>query len=236
MIITENKLGFPLKTIDSIIITPYISNIREPINIFDITFTFDENILPLLTSLFEFPPSLIKSKIYNCIDSVQIFNKKLNVYPEKQNCYSNTQSNIIKNNYASFYNDINDLNLLYYDSHENYYDYKTVKTIIDNDTNIFARIYTYDSYSAKVNNMTTNYNFLTDVINEEENYKFIWEWEKFNTKFEIVLYDRINGIKKCKFQFIIKIIEDNKFIKSKLEHINHIINIISKIKSTINLS
>lgn len=246
MIITKEKLALPLDEIKYITINPIIKQSNEFIPTYNTLYVFDENIIPLLTSLFEKSPKLISSKIYNCIDSIQIFTKYIN------NDKNDTLQS--KLSYPSFYNDLQNGNLNYYDNHKEYKNVKTLKTIIEK--GLITRIYNYDdikktNYDPENNNYV---NFLNDIINEEEHLKFIWQWDNYNTTFEIVIYNGNtcnngntgnnsntgnNHVKDkyyCKYQFNIIVIEENDFIKNKLDHINKIISFMEKLKSTINLS
>lgn len=219
------NLKLPLSKISLIKINPIFNISNDKLNIYNIQFDFDENIIPLLTSLFEKIPIIKKVKTYTCIDSLVIITRDLYTYSNKYILES-----------TSFQTDI-DQNKLTCNTKININKYNTIKTHIE--SNFITRIYSFQNETNTSNEYSNisklPYNFLEDVINESETCNIIWDWNELDIKFEIVILpiiNPINKLRKCKYDLNIKIIEDNLIIKARSKHIEKILNIIHKIKST----
>ena len=179
-------------------VNPYNDNIPG-VNVFNTLSTqkFDENVIPLLISLFEKSPFIYNVNTYLGINTITTI-KHLLSNTGKPHSYN-------RENIYSFWNDIqnnNNNNRIIIQSRDN------IKTILEN--GLLTRIYT-------INTIPDKYDFTMDILHEENTKNIIWKWE-WGT-FEIVLYPT-NG--KYKYQLNINVIEDNTFITSRLEHINHI--------------
>ena len=221
-----SKLNIPLSNIDLIKIN-LISDINdEKIHIYDIKWNFDENIIPLLTSIFEMKPIINKVKTYICLDSIVTITHEN--YSNYENII-NSRKNILE--LTSFQTDI-EQNVITRNNKIKIEKMNTIKTFIN--SGLISRIYYNQNISSEL-----PYNFLEDIINEYETWNIVWNWSEHNITFSIIILPNTNTIvngnsnfkRKCKYDLDIKIIEDNSLIKSRSEHIEKIINIFGKIKS-----
>jgi len=228
-ILSEKNIGCPLSEINKITITYFASNC-EILNIYDTNFIFNENLIPLITSILEIEPIIYNYKLYECIDASIII---------KENINNIQQNNIQQNNnyyYPSFHYDIDIIeNNKGKDKGKNNCKYKNicmqdtklVSTKIDEDDNQIIRIY---------NNSPILNDFIQNILYEKEYKKISWEFEFGNFEIIIDLTDKTgkigNSSKMVKYQININIIEDNKIIISRLNKINDILYKINKIKST----
>jgi len=79
-LLSETELigGIPLKSISRIDISFYKSR-NESLNIFNLELDFDENIIPLITSILECQPVLIRRKTYIGLDTDYIIERKMDI-------------------------------------------------------------------------------------------------------------------------------------------------------------
>jgi len=233
-IFNQEKIGINLNDVNLITINPVLNNKKQNSNnqeyhFYNTLWDFNEDIIPLLTSLFEKQPYLFHNKTYTCIQNKIIIQTSPWKYVNKfylPFCNLNIVSfqTDIQNNYKIYEKKIT-------------YNQKILKSILDinpfdNDKILLSRIYKLNP--PKIELM----DFVNDIMYEEVTNNIIWEWD-WGT-FEIIIYDvnintgntceNNNKLKKCKYQFNINIIEDNNLITARMEHINNLINIFNKIK------
>ena len=199
-ILNDKTISIPLDTINLIALT-YYSAKSDILHIYDINFAFDENIVPLCTSVLETKPNIIYAKRYSninsesliIIDSLNIPNKSQLIFP-------------------SFFHDMKSSNL------QNIQGYnRHLVNSLDDSNDILIRMYKLDSQPGVFSNC---------ILNEEELTIIVWNWEYAN--FQIII-NKANPIK-CQLQVNIYITEYNKLISTKLDTINVILEKIDKIK------
>ena len=200
-----------LETIN-LITLKYYSSKSEIMNIYDTNFDFDENIVPLVTSILETKPNIINAKRYCNVNSESI----ITIGNE------NELSNKSKISYPCFFSDIQQNKL----NSQNIQGYKqnlinTIDTIdIGNEKSVnksaLIRMY-------KLENKKGEFNY--NILNEEEIIIILWNLDFAN--FQIIINKKYPN--KCQLQINIYITEDNNIIVSKLEQINKLVNIINKI-------
>jgi len=217
-ILSEKNIGIPLSEINKITIT-YFASKSEILNIYDVNFNFDENIIPLITSILEVQPKIHNFKIYNCIDTITTIKEHSKSIIQPYNIY------------PSFYYDIDKINN---NKTLNIYtqDIKLINTVIDDNDNQLIRMYkntsTYESKSENLSISMFN-DFPQTILNEKEYKKIYWEFEFGN--FEIIIDLTQQSNQQAQFKINIDIIENHKIIVSRLIKINDILQKINKIKS-----
>lgn len=229
-ILSEKNIGIPLSEINKITVT-YFSSKSEILNIYDINFNFDENIIPLITSILEVQPKIHNFKIYNCIDTITTIREHSKSIIQPYNIY------------PSFYYDIDKINN---NKPLNIFtqDIKLINTVIDDNDNQLIRMYKdtyeYESKSVSENLAIPVFNdFLRTILSDKEYKKIYWEFEFGNFEIIIDLTQKNTTLEKDKHQIKytaqykinINIIEDNKIIASRLIKINDMLQKINKIKS-----
>lgn len=223
-ILNEKNIGIPLDTINLITLT-YYSAKSEILNIYDTNFIFNENIVPLITSVLETKAHIIQAKKYTNVnsESVIIINNTNGGDSGdggdggygNGNYIDNTISyNRSKLDYPCFFYDVQNN-----DKMQNIqgYNKKLISSLDANENALLIRMYNLEKKKG---------DFEYCVLNEEEMQIIIWNWEYAN--FQIIINK--NTPKLCQLQVNIYITEDNKMISSKLEHINNILEKIDKIK------
>jgi len=215
-ILSEKNIGIPLSEINKITIT-YFASKSEILNIYDINFNFDENIIPLITSILEVQPKIHNFKIYNCIDTITTIKEHTKSIKQPYNIYPSIYYDI------ETINTNNPLNIFTQDI-------KLINTVIDDNDNQLIRMYIDNSLQEEpklisaISNSRCN-DFLQTILSEKEYKKIYWEFEFGN--FEII----IDFTRQAQYKINIDIIEDNKIIASRLIKINDILQKINKIKS-----
>jgi hypothetical protein len=212
-ILSEKNIGVSLADINKIIIT-YFSIKTDVIDIFDNNYEFNENLIPMITSILGIAPKISNYKEYKCIDNNIIIHRKNNSLQQYQSFYLDV--NNLENNHIL---DVRKMDL--------------ISTLVDIDDKQLIRLYNVKDITTQDAPINTNTNtniyttdFTQNILNEKEHKKISWEFEWGSI--DIV----INVItKKCKYEIIIDIIEDTKFIHSRLTHINEILQKFNKIKS-----
>lgn len=205
-ILNEQNINTPLDKINLITLT-YYSSKSEVLNIYDTNFEFDENIVPLLTSVLETKPIICNAKRYcnvNC-ESIAIIDST-NRLPNKS---------LIS--FPCFFTDLQNGKLQNIQG----YNRNLINTLDSNNDNLLIRLYNLDTHNGE---------FGKCVLNEEEMILIIWDWEYAN--FQIVINKE--NPKECQMQLNVYITEDNKIIDSKLDFINIIIEKIDNIKNEMN--
>ena len=204
-VLNENSIGVPLKDINIITLT-YYSSKSDLLNIYNTNFKFDENIIPLITSVLETEPILVHAKKYINVDSETIITVNNNVR-------NHNKSNL---SFPSFFHDMKDTKNI-----QNIQSYKkNLINTLDTNNDMLIRIYNInakDGYYGK------------NIINEEDLLLIIWSWEYAN--FQLIINKQRQN--ECILQMVIYATEENTFISSKLETINKNIEKINKIKNEI---
>ena len=204
--LNETIIGTSLKDINLITLTFYTLK-SELLNIYDTNFKFDENYIPLITSVLEVQPHIIHAKKY------------INVESESVIIVDNNIRNHNKSNLAfpSFFHDMKDTeNIQYIQSYKK----ELINTIDSTKDDILIRIYNVISKQGY---------FGKAILNEEDLLIFIWNWDFAN--FQIIINKQSPN--ECHLQMNIYATEENTFISSKLDIINKNIDKINKIKNEI---
>jgi len=222
-----------LDTINVVTLT-YYSLKSEIMNIYDTNFEFDENIVPLATSVLEKNPNIINVKRYSNINSESIIiignqnevsNKSQISYPcffsdlQKYNGNENGHSSNMQNiqGYSKTLVNTIDINpTSERDENDNENDNENEIGLHNN--NLLIKMYKLENKKG---------DFSHSILNEEELTIIVWTWEYSN--FQIIINKQ--NPHKCQLQINIYITENNKIILSKLEAINNIIEKINKIKN-----
>ena len=205
----------------NVITLTYYSLKSDIMNIYDTNFEFDENIIPLITSVLEFDPTIINAKRYCNVNSESvIIIGNTNEIPNKSQI-----------SYPCFFSDLQQIKL----NIQNIQGY-TRKLISTLDTSFRKKNSEEDKteYETEGDVLIRMYNlenkkgeFGNCILNEEELIIFVWSWEY--TNFQIIINKEKPSL--CQLQLNIYITEENKIITSKLENINKIIDKINKIKN-----
>ena len=207
-ILNEQNINTPLDKINLITIT-YYSSKSEVLNIYDTNFEFDENIVPLLTSVLETKSIICNAKRYCNINSESIaIIDSTNRLPNKSLL-----------SFPCFFTDLQNGKL----QHIQGYNRKLINTLDSNNgnaNNLLIRMYNLEPHNGE---------FGKCIINEEELILIIWEWEYAN--FQIII--KKENPKQCQMQLNVYITEDNKMIDVKMEFINIIIQKIENVKNKI---
>ena len=210
-VLNEKNIATPLDKINLITLT-YYSAKAEVLNIYDTNFEFDENIIPLLTSVLETKPTICNAKRYSNVNSESIiFVDSSNRLPNKSQL-----------SFPCLFTDLQNGKLQHIQGYNriliNTLDTDNCNTNGNTNNNMLIRMYNLELHNGE---------FGKCVLNEEEMILIIWDWEYAN--FQIVINKE--NPKQCQMQLNIYITEDNKIIESKLDFINMIIKKIEKIKN-----
>ena len=204
-ILNEQNINTPLDKINLITLT-YYSAKSEVLNIYNTNFEFDENIVPLLTSVLETKPIICNAKRYCNVNSESIaIIDSTNRLPNKSLL-----------SIPCFFTDLQNGKL----QNIQRYNRNLINTLDSNNDNLLIRMYNLES---------NNGDFGKCLLNEEELILIVWNWEYAN--FQIIINKE--NPKECQMQLNIYITEDNKIIDNKLTFINMIIEKIDKIKNVI---
>jgi len=206
--LTEKFINTDLDKINLITLTYYTSK-SDIINVYDTKFEFNENIVPLLTSVLETQPHIVHAKKYSNINSDSIItidtNSEYRSFPNKSNL-----------SFPSFFHDMKNIDNL---QHIQCYN-KDLINSIDINNDMIVRMYNLKLQKGE---------FGKYILNEEELLIIIWDWEYANLQI-IINKDKLQL---CTMQMNIYITEDNTLISSKVENINKYIINIDKIKNEI---
>jgi hypothetical protein len=225
MLLNEKEINIPLHNIGLINISFYKTN-NELLNIFNLEHDFNEDIIPLITSYFEQAPKILHKKIYYGLEKITYINTNKFGYDknqkEKQKENQNQNQKEKETNYPSFYIDIEkykqNINI-------NIFNKCLLSSYSVPDYKYLIRI-----YSRRTDTSISKCDFLQEVYHQNVVDVITWSW-LWGT-FEIT----INEKKKCTYQLLINVIEDNKFIENKIKQINDILKKLNKIKSAININ
>lgn len=202
-ILNEKNIITPLDKINLITLI-YYSVKSEILNIYDTNFEFDENIVPLVTSVLETKPNINNVKKYNNGNHESI------IIIDSTNRLPNTSQLA----FPCFFTDLQNGKL----QHIQGYNRNLINTLDYNNDNLLIRMYNLESHNGE---------FGKCISNEEELILIIWDWEYAN--FQIIINKE--NPKQCQMQLNVYITEDNNIIGVKLDFINIIIEKIKKIKN-----
>jgi hypothetical protein len=204
-ILNEDTIGTSLNNINLISLS-YYSLKSDILNIYDTNFNFNENSIPLITSVLEIEPKILHTKKYINVDSETI----ITIDNNTRNHNNSTLA------FPSFFHDMKYNNTI--QSIQTYHK-KLINTLdVNNDT--LVRMYNLKEHKGTIGK---------SIIKEDELLIFIWSWDYAN--FQIIINK--SQPNECILQLNIYATEENKFISSKLEALNSIIKKINKIKNEI---
>ena len=204
-ILNEANIGVALKDINIITLTFYSSK-SEVLDIYNTNFKFNENSIPLITSVLEIQPAIIHSKKYINVDSESVITID-------NNLRNHNKSNFT---FPSFFHDMKDTdNIQYIQSYK-----KELLNTLDSNNDMLIRIYNIKAQEGTFGKIT---------LNEEDLLLFIWNWDFANVQL-IINKKRPN---ECNLQMVIYATEENTFITAKLKIINTMIEKMNKIKNEI---
>ena len=205
-ILNEDTIGTSLTNINLISLS-YYSLKSEILNIYDTNFNFNENCIPLITSVLEIEPKILHTKKYINIDSETI----IIIDNNKRNHNNSTLA------FPSFFHDMKYTNNI---QSIQTYTKKLINTLDVND-DMLIRMYNLNKHKCYIGK---------SIIKEDELLIFIWNWDYAN--FQLIINKQ--NPNECNLQLNIYTTESNTFISSKLEVLNSIIEKINKIKNEIN--
>lgn len=254
--INEKKLKVPLDEIDLITITLFSDFKDDYLPIINTNFTFNESLIPLVNSLFHVKPTLYYNKNYygnNITTTIKkplshllhLINKSSSIGDGGDGRDGDGGDNARK--YPSFLYDVITSSFILKSNDTctiETYNKKILATYLED--NQLIRVY-HNKLHNKNNNNDNIVDFTSDIIHEEESNQIIWQLDEWMT-FEITILtlSTTNNTKsntknntknninesRCKYEFVINVIENNKFITSRLERINEILSLFDKIKSS----
>ena len=204
-ILNEDTIKTSLNNINLISLN-YYSSKSDILNLYDTNFKFNENYIPLITSVLELEPKIIHTKKYINVDRETI----ITIDNNKRNHSNSTLA------FPSFFHDMKFTNNI---QSIQTYSKKLINTL-DSNNDTLIRMYYLEAKEGK---------FHKNILNEEELLIFIWNWDFAN--FQIIINKK--NPNECNLQLNIYTTEENTFISSKLEIINSIIEKINKIKNEI---
>jgi len=223
----------------NLITLKYYSSKSDIMNIYDTNFDFDENIVPLITSVLELKPNIINAKRYCNINSESIITiSNENEIPNKSHLsypcfFSDLQQNKLNSQNIQGYthNLINTIQLLEKAVPKQLLEKAVSKQLLEKARTqingvrgasaLVEKAFLIRMY--KLENKKGEFNL--NILNEEEIIIILWNLEFAN--FQIVINKK--QPKKCQMHINIYITEDNNIIVSKLEQINKLIDKINKI-------
>lgn len=255
---TELVSSIPLKNISRIDISFYNSR-NEFLNIFNLELDFDENLIPLITSILECIPVLICRKTYFGTETDYIIE-----YPITCNNIDSSNLNSIlgdcnseKGRFPSFHLDIDEFNknsstqTSYWQSRKLQYSNVYIKSqeLVQiysredsfENSNTDSRHSRHSRHNGKIFNPQ-------DTLGCKEEIVIYWEVNNTSetSRFELCIPNNKNNNnnknknknknKKCIWRLVVDVIEDNHFIDSKVDAVNTWLEKIHKIKSTIKIA
>jgi len=204
-ILNEDTIGTSLNNINLISLS-YYSLKSEIFNIYDTNFDFDENSIPLITSVLEIDPKILHTKKYINVDSETI----ITIDNNTRNHNNSTLA------FPSFFHDMKYNNNI---QSIQTYTKKLINTL-DVNNDMLVRMYNLKEHKSTIGK---------SIIKETELLIFIWNWDFAN--FQLIINKE--NPNECTLQLNIYTTETNTFISSKLELLNKIIEKINKIKNEI---
>lgn len=204
-ILNESSIGVPLKDINIITLTFYSSK-SELFDMYNTNFKFNENSIPLITSVLELQPEIIHAKKYINVDSESVITINNNI----RNHHNSNLS------FPSFFHDMKTTDTIQYiQSYK-----KNLLNTLDSNNDMLIRLYNIKAQEGTFGKIS---------VNEEDLLLFIWNWDFAN--FQVIINKKRPT--ECNLQMVIYATEEHTFITSKLEIINTIITKINKIKNEI---
>ena len=204
-ILNESTIGVALKDINIITLTFYSSK-SELLDIYNTNFKFNENTIPLITSVLELEPKITHAKKYINVDSESVITID-------NNLRNHNKSNL---SFPSFFHDMKTTDTIQYiQSYK-----KNLLNTLDSNNDTLIRLYNIKAQEGTFGKIT---------LNEEDLLLFIWNWDFAN--FQLIINKKRPT--ECNLQLVIYATEENTFISSKLELINTTIEKINKIKNEI---
>jgi hypothetical protein len=204
-ILNESSIGVALKDINIITLTFYSSK-SNLLDIYNTNFKFNENSIPLITSVLELQPEIIHAKKYINVDSESVITIDNNIR-------NHHKSNL---SFPSFFHDMKSTDAIQYiQSYK-----KNLLNTLDSNNDMLIRIYNIKAHEGTFGKIS---------LNEEDLLLFIWNWDFAN--FQVIINKKRPT--ECNLQMVIYATEENTFITSKLDTINTIIRKINKIKNEI---
>lgn len=192
-----------LDIINKIIITFFKKNTADIVNVFDNNFVFNEDIIPVITSLFECIPKIYNNKRYTCIDSICVISSSSHIDTNRQ----------VSTSYPCFYTDIKNSHLEVKNIKQD-----LIKTLVDDTSNQLIRFYNISQISS------TNFEQCILYEIEYKTISWIFDWGSVNININL-----LNSM--CNYEVQIDVIESKKLITSRVQHINDILNKFNKIIS-----
>jgi len=206
-IINDKTLMEQLDTINLITLT-YYSYKSDDLNIYDTNFNFNENIIPLITSVLETKPQITNVKHYSNIACESIITiDSLNRMPNKSQLVNPSFLHDLQPHQTNLTNNIKGYT-------------KKLISSLDTDGDLLVRMY---KIKDKIGVFSQN------MLLEEEFKIIMWCWDYINVQIIINKEDP----EQFQLQININITETNKIITSKMETINNIIVKVDKIKNFI---
>ena len=256
-LLSESELvsSIPLKSISRIEIVFYTSR-NESLNIFNFEMDFDENHIPLITSILECKPNLIHRKIYKGLDKDYIVEYD-NYNRENQ---PKLGSQYVRGQYPSFHMDIEEFNKNPNISHRKSY-WRT-------HTLHYSNVYPKSRELVKIYSSVDTKSDAGDIFNPQDSLgcreETVIYWSipgssasnnpsiESGCKFELCILsnkkysnkehsnkehsNKEHNNQKCIWRLVVNVIEDNHFIDSKVDAVNTWLEKIHKIKSSITIA
>ena len=248
---TELTNNIPLKNISRIDISFYNSR-NESLNIFNLEYDFDENIIPLITSTLECKPILIRRKTFIGLDTNYIIEYPISCNSNLENLLDENISYNNTSRFPSFHIDIDTFNKNT-SKHKSYWQsHKIQYTNIYPKSNELIRIFSRDTTQCNIFNPQDTLGCHEDIviywpingICETNQYgKFelcISSSKQNNTIITNNTYKDNDKNKehaqKCIWRMEVNVIEEHKFIDTKVDVVNTWLEKIHKIKSTLKIA
>ncbi len=239
-LLSESELvsSIPLKSISRIDIILYTSR-NESLNIFNFEMDFDENHIPLITSILECKPNLIHRKIYKGLTRDYIV---------EYNSYRRENQNklgweYVSGQFPSFHMDIEAYNKNPHISR--------MKTYWQSHSLHYSNVYPKSRDLVKIYSRVDTKEDARNIFNPQDTFgcreETVIHWaipaasanpnNEFDSGFEIcILSTGEHNVKKCIWRLVINVIEENHFIDSKVDAVNTWLEKIHKIKSSITIA
>jgi hypothetical protein len=229
-ILSESEIGDnSLKTISRIDINFYNTH-NDILNIFYLEHKFDENIIPLITSVLECQPNLFYRKTYSGLDNDYIINYLVKDFDKEMT----TKFQIDKEGFfPSFFLDIEALNAREDNKYKKFYRQtrNLLSSICYKNSKELVRIYSRDARDARDNSEWCDIWNVQDTFSHKVEKVISWSISSWCV-FEMC----ISKTSKCIWNLKIDVIEDVNFINSKVDDVNIVLEKIHKIIHSSNSS
>ena len=246
---TELTNNTPLKNISRINISFYTSR-NEYLNIFNLESDFDENLIPLITSTLECKPILISRKTYIGLDTNYIIEYPISCNSNLENLLDENVSNNNTSRFPSFHIDIDTFNKNT-TKHNSYWQSRKIQyTNIYPKSNELVRVYSKDTAHCNIFNPQDTLGCQEDIvifwpingiceISQYGKFELCISSSKQNNAIKTINTDKDNNkahSHKCIWRMEVNVIEEHKFIDSKVDAVNTWLEKIHKIKSTLKIA